>query len=162
MKNKISAIFLSLSLFFVFAVNAFAAINSVSDIEAKKTKISTIVSSDYSKFYNKTEIIGNRLNMFQMNTEKYKSEVQQVESRLNRIIEQINFIQSADIPGKEVEIKKLYQDAEDALQDIDSKTLQYLSTVRTGLPTLTYNKFVKNFINFYNGVNISNKTLRYN
>ena len=58
-----------------------------------------------------------------------------------------------------IQIKKLYQEADTTLYDIDSKTMQYLYSIRPLMPTLTYQKYSKKFKEFYNDLKLTNSKI---
>ena len=158
MKKILASIFIML----YFALNAFASINSVSDIESKISKLNQLNNYNFINLVNKTDLIGERLQSFDMLSSQYKNEVFLASENLKNIINQINLIKGADNISdseKTLQISKLYQDTQTILYNIDSKTVQYLYGLRTFMPTITYQKYSVSFSNFYNGLNISDKKI---
>lgn len=153
MKTKLLSLLLLCFTFFVFVLSSDAAIRSTGEIYAKKAKLQTLSSYDFMSFVNKNELIGYRFGEFNMASSQYKNSVSMAIDSLNSIIDQIKYIEnSADYSNsdKQVQISRLYQDADSVLYDLDSKTITYLTSVRDFMPTLTYSRFVKKFQTFYN------------
>lgn len=159
MKKKLASIALTAVLMVSFAVNAFAAIESVDEIDSKIDGLTQISNLDFTRFVNKSDLIGDRLQNFNMATAQYQNAAFVTQETLKSIISQIEILNSSsDISTTErtMQINKLYQDADTALYNMDSKTIQYLYSIRSLMPTLTYQKFSKKYKDFYNDLNISN------
>lgn len=153
---------LTVLLTLIFSLSSFATINSVSDINSKIRKLNKIVNYDYINMITKSELIGDRLQEFNMSTSQYKNEVKLVSKSLKNITNQIKLIEDVkDIPDSEklIQTSKLYQDAETLLYTVDSKTTQYIFSVRSFMPTITYQRYSKKFLNFYNSLDISDSNL---
>ena len=144
---------------FSFAVNAFAAIETIEEINNKIDGLNQISELNFNKFVNKSDLIGDRLQNFNMATAQYQNTAYVSQETLKSIISQIEVLNSSsDISETEriMQINKLYQEADATLYSMDSKTIQYLYSIRSLMPTVTYQKFSKKFKEFYNDLNISN------
>ena len=56
---------------------------------------------------------------------------------------------------KTMQTSKLYQDANTALNDLDIKTMNYLIEIRNYMPTMTYQRYLKKFQEYYNDLGLS-------
>lgn len=162
MRKKLASILLTAVLMFSFAISALAAMSSIRDIEVKVNGLNQLSSFNINSFVNKSDMIGDRLQNFNLATAQYQNSVIMTKESLKAILNQIQFIQNAkDITSVEraTQLNRLYQDAEAALYDVDSKTLQYLYSVKPLMPTVTYQKFNKRFKAYYQDLNISNSNI---
>lgn len=159
MKKTLSKIILVLALFFTFLCNnANALVNTTSDINAKINQLQTIYNQDLFAFINKTELVGYRLSNFNMHASQYKNIITNSIERLNNIINQINTLNSSSELSdteKQNQIKNLYHDADAIIYDIDNQTVNYTYLVRDTMPSVSYQRFIKRFISFYNSVNLT-------
>ena len=124
----------------------------------KKSQLQKIYNTDFMTFVNKNEMIGYRLNSFDMDTQFYKNNIRGVIEKIDNCIQQVQIIQdSADLSDtdKSMQIRNIYQDVDVALFDLDSKTITFVSNCRHTMPTLTFQRFSKKFENFYNSFRIS-------
>ena len=162
MKNRLLKIFFLVFALFAFVLNANAVVSSVADINKKIVDLKKISQYDYNSLVNKNELIGYRLDSFNMASAQYKNSANLVVDNFNNIIFQINTIKnSSDFSDsdKQVQINKLYQDADAALYNLDSQTMNYLFSLRTIMPTITYQRYVKKFQEFYNGIGLTDNKL---
>ncbi len=153
MKNKFLKILFLFTIFFVFCLNANAIISSESDIINKINQLQVISDYDYISMVNKNELIGYRLDSFNMASSQYKNSARQVIDNFKNLLFQMDTIKnSSDFSDsdKDVQIKKLYQEADSALYTLDSQTLNYLFSIRDFMPPITYQRYVKKFQAFYN------------
>ena len=163
MKKKLLNIFtaLCLSLFLISsAVNA--AITSEADVTYKLNQVQSIVNYDFNSMVNKNELIGEIRSSFGMSTMQYKNNAGITAESLRNILRQIDIVKnSADFSDsdKNLQISKLYQDADSALYDLDSKTINYLMEVQRIMPTITYQRYVKKFLEQYNQMNLTGSQL---
>ena len=158
MKNKLLNFFLAIAMFFAIALNADAAINSQSDIYAKANSVKKLAEYDYTALIGKTELIGYRLNSFNFSATQYKNNAYQTYEALNNINSQIDVVRnSSDFSDsdKQLQINKLYQDANTALYDLDSKTMTYVYSLRNFLPSISFSRYSKKFLDFYNSQKIT-------
>ncbi len=162
MKKILASLALTAALIVTFAANAFAAVKSVSDINSKMDSLNQLGSYDFHRFINKSDLIGERLQNYNMLTAQYQNNAIVAEETMRGIINQINVLSgSSDISDMEktMQITKLLQEADTALYDIDSKTIQYLYSVRPLMPTLTYQKYSKKFKEYYNELKLTNSKI---
>ncbi len=141
-----------------FALTANAQISSINDMIYKKNQLQQIYNTDFLSFINKNEMIGYRLNSFNMDTQFYKNNVKGVIEKIDNSVRQIQLIQnSADISDteKSMQIGQIYQDIDISLYDLDAKTITFISNCRHSMPTITFQRFSKKFENFYNSFRIS-------
>ena len=111
---------------------------------------------------NKNELIGEIRSSFDMSTMQYKNNAGITAESLRNILRQIDIVKnSADFSDsdKNLQISKLYQDADSALYDLDSKTINYLMEVQRIMPTITYQRYVKKFLEQYNQMNLTGSQL---
>ncbi len=162
MKNKFLKIFFLIFSLFAFVLNASAIVSSEADINRKIVQLKKLSQYDYNSIVNKNELIGYRLNNFNMATAQYKNSANLVVDNFNNIIFQINTIKnSSDFSDsdKAIQINKLYQDADAALYNFDSQTLNYLFSLRSIMPSISYQRYTKKFQEFYNGIGLTDNKL---
>lgn len=162
MKKLMTNFLLIASVMMFSALNAMAVINSSNDIEIKMNNLNQLASYDFMRLINKTELVGERRQLFDMMTAQYQNEITRNEEKLKGYLKQINDIDRLnDITDQEklVQINQIYQDADSILFDIDSKTMQYLYSARRIMPTLTYQRYAKKFRELYNNLEISSNKL---
>lgn len=148
--------------FFFFILNANALVNSNSDINFKIVQLNKIAQFDYNSMVNKNELIGYRLNNFNMLTAQYQNSAKKAVDNLNNIIFQIDTIRnSSDFSDsdKELQINKLYQDADSILYNFDSDTLNYVFALRNFMPSISYQRYTKKFQAFYNEIQLTDNKL---
>ena len=164
MKNKFLNIILAAAVFFVMALNANALIRSDADIYASINRLNSLVVYDFNSLFNKSEIIGYRLDSFNYSTLQYKNAARNVYEYFNSVIGQINTINnSTEISNtdKQLQISNLYQNAEAALYDLNSKSVNYLISLRGVMPTITYQKYVKSFVKYYNSLQLTDAPISF-
>ncbi len=163
MKKMIFRIAFIFALFIAFFCNsANAYINSESDIQYKINQIYSLCQTDFFQFINKSELIGYRLSNFEMQSQQYKNTANATAQRLNGIITQINLVKnSSDFTDSEktMQINKLYQDAETILIDLNNSTVNYIFNVRMPLPSISYQRYSKKFIDYYNSFHFTDSQL---
>lgn len=143
-------------------LQAEAAIMSEYDISFKKGQLQELAQYDYISFINKNELIGYRLDGFNMATSQYKNAVMITLERLNKNLAQIEIINnSTDFSDsdKQVQLNNIYQDSDAALYDLDSKSINYVFSLKNTMPSITFNRFAKRFIEFYNSFQLTNSQL---
>ena len=159
MKKIIAKIFIVFALLISFiSTSANAAITSDYDLTYKRSQLQTIINTDFLSFINKTELIGYNLSNFNMHSSQYKYQINLAIEKLNGCANQIDFIrESKEISDsdKNIKINQVYMDANSALYEIDSKTINYIYTVREAMPTITYQKYIKKFTEFYNSIQLT-------
>ncbi len=147
-----------LALFVGFALNAKAVINSQYEIQYKIEKLKELSSFDYISLINKNDLIGYRLEGFNMSCRYYMNNVIATTNVLENIIKQLDIVNnSTDYSNTEktMQTSKLYQDANTALNDLDIKTMNYLIEIRNYMPTMTYQRYLKKFQEYYNDLGLS-------
>ena len=163
MKKMFLKIMLILALCITFICNsANALVRSESDIQYKIKQIQTLCDQDYFNFINKSELIGYRLSNFEMYTQQYKNSANATIQKLNSILMQISLVRnSADFSDSEktMQINKLYQDAETILIDLNNTTVNYIFSIRLGMPSISYQRYTKKFIDYYNSFHFTDAQL---
>lgn len=163
MKKFLTVLTLTALLSFFLAVNSFAAIESTADINSKITTLSQLASADLEGLVSKSELIGDRLDTFNMLTAQYQNEVNVSQERMRSIIKQIEVLRvDQNIPESEknVQITKSYQEVTTMLYNLDSKTIQYLYSIKRIMPTISYQKYARKFKEYYNSLDITNNELK--
>ncbi len=154
MINKLFS-FLFIAIFTLFSVimPAFAKIQSESDINYKRNQLQTILNTDFMSFVHKNEMIGYRLDSYEIDVQFYKNVVYGIVEKLNNSIQQIEIIRkSQDLSDtdKEVQISNIYQDLDLTFYDLDTKTITFVSNCKRNMPSITFQRFSKKFEDFYN------------
>lgn len=162
LKTKVLKFLLLFVAFFAFVLNANAMISSESDMYRKLGQLKTIAQFDYLSLVNKNELIGYRLESFNMASSQYKNSANLVVENFNNILSQINTIRnSSDFSDsdKQMQISKLYQEADTILYNLDSQTINYLFSLRSFMPPITYQRYLKKFQAFYNELQLTNNEI---
>lgn len=149
-------------MFFSWFCKADAYIASEYDIQRKVEQLQQLSEFDFLSLINKNELIGYRLDSFNMSCMFYSNSVRVVAENLNNILKQIELVKnSSDYSDteKNMQISKLYQNADTALFELDSKTMSYLMDIRMGMPTITYDRYVKKFREYYNSLDLTGATI---
>ncbi len=165
MKNRILSFLLTSVLFLALAMNANAALTTESNINTKLSSLNSIAQYNCISLVNKSELIGYRLQNFNFATSQYQNTARLAAEKVNNIINQISIIrESSDFSDsdKEIQVNNMLQEADTALYDLDARTIDYLYSLRTNMPTITYRKYVKKFLEFYNSKNITNAQIDVN
>ncbi len=154
MKRKLLLLTLSVifSIFFT-AYNAFAAVQSVSDINNKIIAIEKVQNMDFTTMYNKTDLIGQNRDNFKMAADNYKRFAQMTAGKLRTIQNEIG---NASSGGTSTSVSNLYYDADNVIYEFNNKTNAFLAELELFMPSITYQKFVKKFNTYYNSLNILN------
>lgn len=161
-KKLLSAISLICLLMFSICSNAWAAINSQAAINSTSNKLMQVSTMDFMSFVNKSDLVGYRYSNFQMQTEQYKRSVSGTVTNLQSISNRINIIKnSIDFSDseKEMQTRQLYQEADTAIYNVNTLTINYLIGLKQSMPTITYQKFVKKFQDYYNGLKIDSNNI---
>lgn len=162
LKTRILKFLLLFFAFFAFVLNANATISSEYDINRKMEQLREIAQYDYISLINKNELIGYTLDSFNMASSQYKNSAYLAIEHFNSILSQIDTIKnSSDFSDsdKQLQISKLYQDADATLYNLDSQTMNYLFSIRNFMPSITYQRFVKKFQAFYNEFQLTNNEI---
>ena len=158
--NCLFALFLAL---FSFVQGAFAFVTSDAEIKQKINKLNVIMNTDYISFINKADVVGYRLSSFEMQNANYKNQARMNIENLNNILIQLNDVRNSlelSDTDKNMQVAKLYQQAKNILFGMDNVTMNYLMSLNTIMPTITYERFVKRFQDFYNGLNLTNADVK--
>ncbi len=163
MKNKLAYLLVFLC-FCIFGniMQANAYVSSEYDIQQKVQQVRALSKFDFLSLVNKNELIGFRLDNFKMTSQYYSNNVALSADNLSNILNQINLVKnSSDYSDteKNMQLNKLYQDANNALYDIDTKTISYLIEVRRGMPSITYQRYLKKFQDYYNSLGLTESTI---
>ena len=143
---------------FISSTSVLALINSENDIDYKILQLSKIADCNVYQFINKSELIGNRADKFENITKLYQNEILSILERLKNISQQIETYSNNDKMSeeeKENAKNSLYHDAETLLYEVDTRTLNYLFSLRNGMPSVSYQRYSKKFKDFYDNLNIS-------
>ena len=158
MKKKLIVITFTLALVVMSSLSAFATITSTSDITATVQKLYKISKFDAYQYVNKADLVGMKRDNFNMATEQYKGEVASIIGKLENINNQISQIsRSSEMSEneKQNETEKLYSEADSYLYEVNSKTLDYLYSIKRGMPSISYQRYSVKFKNFYDGLQLT-------
>ena len=155
-----------LSLLSILCIVFFSAISSVEavvyseyDIDVAIQKMNELASRDLLSFVNRNELIGFRLENVNMATMQYQTTVKATADSLVNMRNRIDIVKnSADFSDSEknMQINQIYQEADASISDTTSKTVMYLIELRNSMPTITYQRYVKKFQEYYNQLNLGN------
>lgn len=161
-KKLLSAISLICLLVFSLCGDAIAAVYSQADINNVSHKLMQVSTMDMMSFINKSDLVGYRYTNFQMQTEQYKrsmsatiTNLQSISNRINIVKNSIDFSDSE----KEMQTRQLYQEADTAINSVNTLTINYLIGLKQSMPTITYQKFVRKFQEYYNGLKIDSNNI---
>ncbi len=152
MKKILFNLFIIFSVFLFTISSAFAEIKTVADIDKKIISLKVIYNTDFTTFYNKTELIGNATDNFINYTENYKRSAYMTATKLENIKKQISELTGED---KSKQTALLFE-AEDCLFEFDNKTFMYIESLRRFVPSITYQRYQAKFNTFYNSLNLKN------
>ena len=158
MKKKLIGLLLTGMLVLASSVNAYAIISSTSELAYKADLLNQYSSMDLMSFINKSDLIGFRLQNYEMLTSQYQNQAKQAEENLRSIEKEIEVIQiTSEIAETEkmMQINRLYQEADAILYDLDSKTTQYVYAIRRFMPTITYDRYVKKLMEYYSNLHLT-------
>ena len=163
MKKIIAGAVVTSVLLFSSVLSAFSATSSVYDISSNINKLTQLAECDFNSMINKSDLIGNRAQNFDMLTSQYKNDVLNNKENMTNIIKQIEILNNSlelSESDKIMQIGRLYQEVDSMLYVIDSRTSQYLYSIARIMPTITYQRYFKKFKEFYNQLDISNNQLK--
>jgi hypothetical protein len=127
-------------------------------MQNKVTLLNTLYQFDFMSLVNKNEMIGFRSDNYNMAVLQYKNSVKSTSDRITTLINQANMVQQSlefSNSDKQVQLGRLYGDADLALGELDVKTTTFVTSLRNLMPSLTYQKFVKKFQEYYYSLGIS-------
>lgn len=155
-----------LNLLSILCIVFFSAISSVEavvyseyDIDVAIQKMNELASQDLLSFVNRNELIGFRLENVNMATMQYQTTVKATADSLVNMRNRIDIVKnSADFSDSEknMQINQIYQEADASISNTTSKTVMYLIELRNSMPTITYQRYVKKFQEYYNQLNLGN------
>ena len=155
-----------LNLLSILCIVFFSAISSVEavvyseyDIDVAIQKMNELASRDLLSFVNRNELIGFRLENVNMATMQYQTTVKATADSLVNMRNRIDIVKnSADFSDSEknMQINQIYQEADASISNTTSKTVMYLIELRNSMPTITYQRYVKKFQEYYNQLNLGN------
>ena len=158
--KKILSLFSVLCILFFSAISsAEAVIYSEYDIDVAIQKMNELASQDLLSFVNRNELIGFRLENVNMATMQYQTTVKATADSLVNMRNRIDIVKnSADFSDSEknMQINQIYQEADASISNTTSKTVMYLIELRNSMPTITYQRYVKKFQEYYNQLNLGN------
>lgn len=163
MKINLFRIFLPVVLFLAsLFIPANATITSEYDIQNKISQIQQLGSLDFDQFVNKPDLIGYRRANYKMFSAQYSSTANMTAEQLRTIYNQILLLKNTSEisdTDKTMQYNNLYFDADKILYNLDNQTLNYVNFCRNTMPTVTYQKFAKRFLAYYNSLQISGNEL---
>ena len=163
MKKKLLGVISLVCLLMVSVCSeAWAAIYSQSDINNVSRKLMQVSTIDMMSFVNKSDLVGYRYSSFQMQSEQYKRSISATITNLQSISNKINIIKNSidySDSEKEMQTRQLYQEADTAVYNVNTLTINYLMDLKQTMPTVTYQKFIKRFQEYYNGLNIDSNNI---
>ena len=155
-----------LNLLSILCIVFFSAISTVEavvyseyDIDVAIQKMNELASRDLLSFVNRNELIGFRLENVNMATMQYQTTVKATADSLVNMRNRIDIVKnSADFSDSEknMQINQIYQEADASISNTTSKTVMYLIELRNSMPTITYQRYVKKFQEYYNQLNLGN------
>ena len=162
MKKILGLLFTVGLLFFSTVTDAKAFIQSEYELDAAATKVTELAENDLLSLVYKNELIGYRLESFNLQTMQYQRSAQFHADNLHSLRSKLDVIQnSIDFSDteKDMQSRQLYQEADAALSDLNSKTISYLIGLRDLMPTVTYQRYVKRFLDYYNDLDLTDQDL---
>ncbi len=145
-----------------FPLSAQALITSDAEAMEKVESIQALASFDFYSLFNKSELIGYNLTSYNVTTSQYKQNAMATIELIRSSLSQIQLVRnSMDMTDedKNIQINKLYQDIDGSLYALDSQTLNYIYSLRSIMPTITYQRFVKKFEEYYNSLQLTNNSM---
>ena len=162
MRNKFLGLIALVCLVFFSVVNvANALIYSQQDVYYSISKLRKLATEDMISMINKTEIIGYRYDNFKIVTMQYQRNVAAAADNLQNIASRIELIEnSTDYSDteKDMQVQKLYQEADATISKVHTVTIDYVIGLNQ-LPSITYQKFVKKFQAFYNDLGLTDSDI---
>lgn len=162
MKSKFIKFLLLAALFFTSLLPANALILNDYDLNQGIAKLQRLFDHDYMTMINKSELIGYRLGNYNMLTSQYKNNAFLAIEECKKNLKQIQLVRNSSEYSdteKQMQINILYQDCDRILYDIDNKTSTYLYSCRQNMPTITYQRYVKRFLEYYNSLHLTNNVI---
>lgn len=148
---------IAVMLFFGFSLKAEAYIQNVNDIQMTIQKLDDLRSTNISSFINRGEIIGNRLDDFNMIYNTYISYISAAIAQLDELkndIYKFENMQGIEEQERFAQISKLYQTANTVVQNVHLQTNSFVYNASKPMPTITYDRFKKKFLSYYASLGI--------
>ncbi len=152
-------IFILSFVFLMFITPAMADILNEDDIDIAVNKLDVLSNFDPYSIFNKSEVIGTRRDQFEMSTNQYKTGVIAAKDRINKDKQELFvFKDDQEMPEdqKTVQIGRIYQDVNFTLSQVEMNTYNYVNNLRWFMPTLTYQRYYKGFLDYYQNLDIRN------
>lgn len=157
MKKILKNLFFCLIALLVFVTVSNADISSNADIYRNTAKLKELCDIDIATFVNKSELIGMRADSFNMQTEQYKKFIYNAQIQLQNKIQRLQVIEnSIDYSDSEKNMQKsqVYQDVSVILSDLNTYTYNYINQLEYIMPTITYQRFSKKFLEYYKSLEL--------
>lgn len=157
MKKIFKNLFFGLITLLVFVTVSNAAILSNADIYRNTTKLKELYDYDFSTLVNKSELVGMRADSFNIQTEQYKNSVYNAQTQLQNKLQRLQVIEnSIDYSDSEKDMQKsqVYQEVSVILADLNTYTYNYVYQLEYVMPTITYQRFSKKFLEYYKSLEI--------
>ena len=165
MKTKLAKILILVAIFITsLFIPANAIVTSEYDIQRRIQQVQQLATFDYNQFVNKADLIGYRRNNFSMLISQYTTTASMTAEQLRTIVTQIQMTKkSSDFSDsdKMINVNNSYLDADKILYNLDNQTINFLYSCKNTMPTVTYQKFVKRFLDYYNSLQITNNSLQF-
>ena len=164
MKNLLKSLFISSLAICCLNSFALATVNDINDLTTEMSKIENLNKERFNSFFNNSEVIGTALSNFNIRTSEFKLQNKRTLDALRKIEQNIAEIERSDEfsdSDKTVKITALIQSANEEIDKTGSYATEYLARVRYTLPTLTYQRFEKHFIDYYNSLDINGRYIQY-
>ncbi len=163
MIKKLVAVLSFIIMFLVCTtINAQAFTTDKYDIQETVNKLNELVNFDCISLINRNELIGYRLSNFEMYTGEYKRNIIAARDNIIQGLNKVDLIEnSTDFSDseKEMQLRQIYNNTDYAISDVNSKTISYLMSLSKCMPTLTYQRFLHKFQDYYNDLNITDSKL---
>lgn len=147
-----------IALFFILITNSAFAAYSTYEVEEAIYKLEQLAQDDFFSMVNKSELIGVRYDSFNMQTMQYQSDIANIVGIFKEKLNKIEIIESStdySDTEKQMQLNNLYQEINSLLNSVDTKTIYYMNNLGTFMPTITYQKYCRDFTQYYNNLEIT-------
>ncbi len=163
MKKFLRNIFIFFCLiFFVTNLTAQAAITSKEDIKRCISKMEKLADTDFTTLLNRNEVIGQRRDSYEMITYQYIRTVRSQIERFNSYVARIEAIENnyeLSDTEKSNQIQTIYNEAHMSMFDLDTRSANYIFQLRDWLPSITYQKYGRSFMKYYNSFDMTERDI---
>ena len=93
-----------------------------------------------------------------MQTMQYQTDIANTAGIFKEKLNKIEIIQnSTDYSDteKQMQLNNIYQEINSLLNSVDTKTINYINNLGTFMPSITYQRYYKSFIEYYNELGIT-------